>query len=493
MRNIIYSCLGQTDSVYTDCLQLMIEEADNYAKNFKVKGLLSDTERKYFKYFINTYESSHSLPTKDLFYGMFPGMQGELDDNVVQIQARDFRVYIFNVLDARINLYISKRMSTLQKLIAENGITQEISDELNRLEALSNRNKAKDVSIQIDAKSEYENVKSRPAGLQTGIKAVDDKIGGMSPGTVTTIAGFTGQFKSTWGMNIAHINSYYLGYNICVISLEMPKRDVYFNLLSCHSYLPTLSRFSYVGHEKMRRGTMTKDEEDFIFNEVEPDMTQDYLGDDGKVHPRGKVVILDESDFKTFSFGEVTAVLEKVDDLLGGQLDAVIVDYVQLCKFSGTGISSDANNQINAYVTFFRRLAQNFRKMPNKEGEDSIHRLTMILLAQINRTSWQKASKNDGVYDVTCLADANELERGSSLVLTTYTSEELKMKGTAQVQILKNRMGQTMYEPSQVYVNGEAYVFQDEDTGVSSFGSDGTASIDSALGMFDDSDLDSLL
>ena len=164
-----------------------------------------------------------------------------------------------------------------------------------------------------------------------------------------------------------------------------------------------------------------------------------------------------------------------------------------MCKFSGTGISGDANNQINAYVTFFRRLAQNFRKISNKEGEDSVHRLTMILLAQINRTSWQKASKNDGVYDVTCLADANELERGSSLVLTTYTSEELKMKGTAQVQILKNRMGQTMYEPAQVYVNGEAYVFQDEDTGVSSFGSDGTASIDSALGMFHDSDLDSLL
>ena len=45
---------------------------------------------------------------------------------------------------------------------------------------------------------------------------------------------------------------------------------------------------------------------------------------------RGKVIILDESDFKTFSFGEISSVIEKVDDKLGGKLDCVIVDYIQL-------------------------------------------------------------------------------------------------------------------------------------------------------------------
>ena len=71
---------------------------------------------------------------------------------------------------------------------------------------------------------------------------------------------------------------------------------------------------------------------------------------------------------RQFSFGEISSVIEKVDDKLGGKLDCVIVDYIQLCKFSGQGVTYDANSQINSYVTFFRRLAQNFKKEIKEDG-----------------------------------------------------------------------------------------------------------------------------
>ena len=93
----------------------------------------------------------------------------------------------------------------------------------------------------------------------------------MSPGTVTTIAGFTSQYKTTFSLNVAHLNAYELGYNICYLSLETPKEDINWNLLSCHSYSTKFQRYNFVSHAKMRWGTMTADEEDFIFNEVEPD------------------------------------------------------------------------------------------------------------------------------------------------------------------------------------------------------------------------------
>lgn len=114
----------------------------------------------------------------------------------------------------------------------------------------------------------------------------------------------------------------------------------------------------------------------------------------------------------------------------------------------------------------------------------------MILLAQINRTSWQKANKNEGRYDITCLADANELERGSARVFTTYTSEDLKARKSAQVQILKNRAGETMYEPATVYADGEAYVFMSEEGMNDSFGADGVASMESAFSDLGDMDFD---
>ena len=88
----------------------------------------------------------------------------------------------------------------------------------------------------------------------------------------------------------------------------------------------------------------------------------------------------------------------------------------------------------------------------------------MILLAQLNREGWKKANRNEGAYDITALADANELERGSFRVFTIYTNENMKARGSAQVQILKNRSGQTMYEPAQISVIPAA-TFSDEEIG----------------------------
>lgn len=768
MRNIIYSSFSKDDPYYIDYLKLFEEEADNYKKNYKIDSVLSDVERKFLDYIISSFESSGETPSKDLFIKVFSDeipLEHEFD-SAVEIGINDFRVYIFNLIDRRVNKYISERLDVLNQKVKDTGITDEIAQEFTKLTSLSNRNKAKDIEIEINSREEYNLKKERPVGLITGIPEIDDKIGGMSPGTVSTIAGFTSQYKcvsenervytnrglltmkeiyhigvhsdlmvqsefgfsklvavhdegvkksyiiyiggipvetspvhrfrvltdnglewveaqnlkcgdrivqslkqsthdgligdklyweykakviaitkesfdsdlftksvecwkffiselfrhigyvikggntfmyflnvdkayavshllsalgistvyvnnklfikgsvslqrfinvvgvdtynhvsdsfylstrheeglgieefvainkddmseflgaelvwntvtdieesecymydltvegsptyclngyvthnTTMALNVAHLNAYELGYNVCYLSLETPKEDINWNLLSCHSYDSKFSKYNFVGHDKMRRGTMTSEEEDFIFNEVEPDLKNDYVDDEGYSRKRGKVVILDESDFKTFSFGEISAAIEKVDDKLGGKLDCVIVDYIQLCKFSGQGVTYDANSQINSYVTFFRRLAQNFKKEIKEDGTEDVRQLTMILLAQINRSSWQKASRNDGRYDITCLADANELERGSARVFTTYTSEDLKARKSAQVQILKNRAGQTMYDPVTVYADGESYVFMSEDNMNGSFSADGLASVESAFANMDD-------
>lgn len=495
MKNIIYSCFDKKDQAYIDYLNLFIEEAENYEKAYKIKNILKDAEKKYFTYIINSFTSSGSTPSQNLFENVFTETKGAFSTST-EIPITDLRVYVFNLIDRRINSYINERIAQLNQKVKDVGITSEISDEFNKLQALSNRNKAKDININIDSRHEYELKKLRPQGLKTGIKEVDSRIGGMSMGTVTTIAGFTGQYKSTWSLNIARLNAYEFGYNIVYISLETPKQDMNWNLLSRHSYETKFPKFNFVGHDRMRQCMMTQEEEDFIFDEVEKDLKGSFVAQDGNTYERGKVIVLDESDFSTFSFGEVTAVLEKIDDELGGKLDAVIVDYVQLCKFSGEGITYDANSQINSYVTFFRRLAQNFRKEIDANGKETTRQLVMILLAQLNRTGWQKACRNNGVYALDALADANELERGSARIFTTFTTEEMKARKSAQVQILKNRTGQTLYDPVTVYADGEAYVFMDEDSSMgNTWGSgmaSGTASMEVAFSGLDDSMLSDL-
>jgi replicative DNA helicase len=482
---------------------MFLTEAENYKRNLRVADVLHDSEEKYIKFLVRSYEMSGSFPSETYFCQNFPEVEAQIlahkqSTEFNLINPEDIRHHIFRLIDLRTNDYIARRMSKLQDAIKAQGITAEIADELVRLQHLSNRNQAdQDVSIEIDGRANYNALLARPAGLKTGVRAVDERIGGMNEGTVTTIAGFTSQYKTTFAVNIAHLNAYNYCYNIAYITLETPKNDMYWNLLSCHSFDRKFTKFPFIGHDEMRQTKLEDDpaKRDYLFDVVEKDLTSPMVLPDGTTQERGRVIFLDESDFNYFTFSEITQVLEKLDDKLGGKLDALIVDYIQLCKFSdSTTINDNETSTINAYVSFFRRLSQNFRKVVDANGEEHVKQLSVILLSQIRRDSWRKAVNHGGVYDVTCMSDSSELEKSSHRIMTTFTTEELKERKIAQVQILKNRTGQTMQaEPAEVFADGEAYVFCDEDGMDANVfaGNDQTASLTAAFNA--SSSIDALL
>jgi hypothetical protein len=249
------------------------------------------------------------------------------------------------------------------------------------------------------------------------------------------------------------------------------------NLLCRHSYDMKFNKYAFIPHDKIRKCQLNQEEMDYLFNVVKKDW------DDNS---KGKIIILDESDFRTMSFSEIYAVFEMIDDKLNGYLDAFLVDYIQLFKFGGdSNASVDDNKAVNAYVSFFRRLTQSFRD-GNKQKK-----LIGVVLSQINRSAWKKASRNEGRYDLTCLADANELERGSHRVITTYTSEEMKMAKESTMQILKNRGGATAWDPFMVYADGESQVYGENSTGFS--GPSMSLGGDSLGSLFDDDSLGGLI
>lgn len=489
MLNILYSSFDRKERSIYDDLEMLLQEVDNYKNNLQVAGVISETERDMISWIMKIYLGTGTFPSYQIFCQNFTEADKAFKappKPLIYIRPEDFRTYIFDFIDYRMNDYVVRGIDKLNKLIKVHGITEEISNEMERLKSLSNRNKAKDVSIDIDGKSNYDLLKSRPIGMPTGIKAVDSRIGGLSVGTMSVIAGFTSQFKTTWALNIAHQNSYNNGYNIAYITLETPKQDMYWNLLSCHSYMSKFSKYPFIPHDRIRTSQLTKEEDDYLFNVVEKDLKSDEVDKDGNTYPRGKIVFMDESDFNCFSFGEIQQALYKVDDKLNGRLDAVIVDYIQLCKFANdSGISYSEVSTVNAYTSFFRRMSQNFRKVYDSSGRSSVKQLIVILLSQIRRDSWRRAVNHGGVYDVTCMSDSSELEKSAHRIFTTYTTEELKERKVAQVQILKNRTGQTMQaEPAEVFVEGAASVFCDEDgMDVNSFaGNDQTSSLSAAFG-----------
>lgn len=288
--------------------------------------------------------------------------------------------------------------------------------------------------------------------------------------------------NTTFATNIAYHNTMENKYNICYVSLEVPKEDMMFNLLSRHSLSTDFDKFDYISSKKMRDCNMSPDEEDYLFNTILPDFYD--------LSKHGMIKILDETDFNTLSFSEIREKLYQVDDEMkqktGYGLDAVVIDHVNLLKFNGSKTGKRFSSETaegNAYISFFRKLGISFRK----DDKGNMRKLMILTLAQLNRQGYNKACKNKGKYNLTSLAEFNELERGSQVVITIFTNPEMKEAKEATVQLLKNRNGITIEDPISVYADGETYCFGDEDEGFNASISSGDMDE-----LFDSNDLDSL-
>lgn len=271
----------------------------------------------------------------------------------------------------------------------------------------------------------YDERKNRSLGAQTFIQPFDEKVQGLEPGNLCVVAGWTGSFKTTFALNLAHQNAILNGYNTVFITSEVPKKLLYLWLLCRHSFEAKFAHHGPVHRLGTQKATLTEEEETFIEKEVEPDLLE---------NPNyGKVLILDETDFRSFTRSGLKAKLLS----LPFEVDILVYDYIQLVKYleEARDFRWSNTDPINHYVRIFADLAMHLY------GDR--HQVLSLLLSQINREGWKKAKDNDGEYDLTALAEANELEKSAYYIVTLYSDEDLKDSGEVKAQLLKHRGGET--------------------------------------------------
>jgi hypothetical protein len=74
---------------------------------------------------------------------------------------------------------------------------------------------------------------------------------------------------------------------------------------------------------------------------------------------------------------------------------------------------------------------------------------------------WHEAAKKGGAYDLCALAEANELERCSSVVMTVFHDKNSSKMNELKVCLLKNRYGAAHEEPIITTVLPEYYYVGD--------------------------------
>ncbi len=268
-------------------------------------------------------------------------------------------------------------------------------------------------------------------GLFVDLEKIDNVFRGIKLGDLFIIAAFVGQGKSTFAVNLAY-SGIMQGLNGMFVTLEMQYDEMRNMFYVLHSSYPGWYAYpeykKFVGkitYDKVRYSELSPTEEEF-FNVVCEDFgsnREDF----------GELFLVKPPANCTPSYLETT--LEEYNNELkdrGKVLDFLVVDYVGLMVQDKDQKYGDWRVDLNNMIRKLKNLTINF---------DNGRGLRVITPYQFNRQGHRDAVKNDGIYNLTALSDANESERSSDGVIALFNTEEMRNSGIVKISCLKNRDG----------------------------------------------------
>ncbi|MGH8944856.1 MAG: replicative DNA helicase, partial [Acidimicrobiia bacterium] len=239
------------------------------------------------------------------------------------------------------------------------------------------------------------------AGLSTGFRDLDRKLGGLQPANLVIVAGRPSMGKSALAGNIAH-NVAAQGDTVAVFSLEMSLQELVQRMLC------SLAR---VDSHKLRTGQLGP-------------LWQKVVQAAGQLYELP--IFLDESP--TLTATDVRAKCRRLKRQHG--LGLVLVDYLQLMQSSGR----PENRQ--------QEIAEISRSLKSLARELDV---PIIAVSQLNRALESRQDKHPMLGD---LRESGEIEQSADVILFIYRDEyyhpeNVEAKGLAEVDIAKHRNGAT--------------------------------------------------
>jgi DnaB-like helicase C terminal domain len=286
----------------------------------------------------------------------------------------------------------------------------------------------------------------------------------IPPGTLMTIGGYVGSFKTTFGYNFAYTNAVHGGWNSLILSLEMPRDEIYARMTVRHALHPKFYSREEILFSELKTDTWSLNAERFYNDELVPDF-QNPLETYQRSFPKGQVCVIDPDQLRQIQAGTVDEllgyILHRVDADMPGGLDILVIDYAQLLA-SSMPVRDFEDNFKNTKIIarYMKDLALAFTSRTWKRAQG----LTVVLLSQLSRAAYQSAHESiykgkkkgperyKNIYNVTAFAESTEIERASDICITLYSDDSLKNGGGAKViaQLLKNRQGERNEEGSEM-------------------------------------------
>lgn len=290
---------------------------------------------------------------------------------------------------------------------------------------------------------ELYNNQAKETGISFLVPELDRLTGGIQKGTITTIVGGPGCMKTTLAVNICY-NAIKEGKNVCYLTFEETPFQLYCKILSRAS----IDVGKLLVCSEIVQNRLNEEDKKIMFNEVYP-----YF----ESLP-GLFYMVGENNFISMDTVEIEKLIKEIDKMMKTKsqektgekdhgIDLLVVDHIQLLKYVES--TKDEFQVINNYVSFFRRMSLSFLHQDKQ--------ISVILLSQCNREGIKYAQKHDGGYQMQHVAEASEIERSSTYVISTYTDTNNQISKILKVGVIKLRGAPLPLDTLNTYADGRYY------------------------------------
>jgi len=247
-------------------------------------------------------------------------------------------------------------------------------------------------------------------GLATHYIDFDRMTSGLQDSELIIIAARPSMGKTAWAINIAENAAVRGGKVVAVFSLEMSKASLLRRMLASQAL---------VNSKAIQTGMLMRDDRTKLIQGLEKLM-------------ESKIFI---DDTPGITLAEMRAKARRLKQQQNGQLDLIVIDYLQLMTGTATGTKSFENRtqEVSAISRGLKALAKEM-KVP------------VVALSQLSRASEQRGGDKKPL--LSDLRESGSIEQDADVVCFIhreeyYDRENEDLKGKAEIIIAKQRNGPT--------------------------------------------------
>lgn len=261
----------------------------------------------------------------------------------------------------------------------------------------------------------------------------------IKQGDLVFFGGFTSHGKSVFLRYLSYRLMVDYGLNVAFWSFEMKADVVRMLFIIMHANNKAIfPNTPHVKYEDFKHGALTPEVEDFVFRVVAPDFMKNV---------NYGTLYIDQPNKSRYTLLDLGQKLKELESNLM-PVHGVALDYLTMMYPQISERASPQQSDYNQMIKDFKNMALTHR---NAAGLASP--FIAMTAAQISRAGYEAAMKNNGIYEITAFAQYSEIERSSDQLFSTLMTAEMRDTNQIRLQNHKNRDGQVITDPLNLYVD----------------------------------------